>query len=163
MSTNSLLTRCKQRAVRYSPMRTNSVSCGPFPVSPRRRSFQVAPCKGKSVIYAAKPSILSLHHIIIYAFALAGRYASMEPITQGDASLCPGLGAGCPFRAYITFTFLPCPKNSWSNYQKVRKNHLRDAMWAFTETEGGRKRKKCRTFAWKPESARQSGPSESQK
>ena len=39
---------------------------------------------------------------IIYAFALAGRYPSMEPITQGAASLCPGLGAGCPFRAYTS-------------------------------------------------------------
>ena len=27
----------------------------------------------------------------------------MNDNTQGAASLCPGLGAGCPFRAYLQF------------------------------------------------------------
>ena len=39
MSTNSLLTRCKQRAVRYLAMRTNSI------LTPCKvRYFHVTPC-----------------------------------------------------------------------------------------------------------------------
>ena len=37
-----------------------------------------------------------------YAFALAGRKLGTDYNTQGAASLCPGLGAGCPFRAYTS-------------------------------------------------------------
>ena len=38
-------------------------------------------------------------HLGSYAFALSGRQRETDDNTQGAASLCPGLGAGCPFRA----------------------------------------------------------------
>ena len=35
-----------------------------------------------------------------YAFALAGRKLGTDDNTQGAASLCPGLSAGCPCGAH---------------------------------------------------------------
>ena len=35
-----------------------------------------------------------------YAFALAGRKLGTDDNTQGAATLCPGLRAGCPFGAH---------------------------------------------------------------
>ena len=46
MSTNSLLTRCKQRAVRYSPRSTYS----PFLSFPLRTNSVLTPCKQGAVL-----------------------------------------------------------------------------------------------------------------